>query len=290
MEPLFTVHSHPTGHIVRVSPNSQSQYRRPIKVEFGDIVNLPGEMFYHVTTYPPVIDKNSPFENFKKFRLLALSPIFSAVTNHLRQVKLIIFEGADRNGYQWLIIPEPQGLRMADVFRLEAVWTPPANFVNSLFYSRVGERIDGRIAGRMGGKTLTGDHLPFSVPPYYISRSDIEDKRNAALERAAGVERLRLVEEFNLLHIAHDMGSYETNMVKVALDDYVFQVFRGKIVSAHLANWRHLIAVDGKRLTPEQGKAIRELQYLVEDQQEGLPRIEGPSSVDPSPSRSCSVM
>jgi hypothetical protein len=172
---------------------------------------------------------------------------------HLRQMKLVVFEGADQTGDPWWIIRAPQGLNREQVFALkdadlEHIVKNSANLVDSLSLWKI------------GGTTLARKHVQSLLGPD-------REVRMAALRKVAGLERLRIVEDFNLLQVQVG-NTYPAPLPVDGVMPYLFEVKNGLIQSAQLMNWLNMVDIDGKSLTQEQKDGIAQFKYL---DGEGLP-------------------
>jgi hypothetical protein len=236
------------GTIVQLEPNIESVYAHPIKVTFGSLAPLPGRgAVYHVSTTDVFIDST--------VRLVAMSRTSLVERSHLRAMKLVVFEGADQKGDQWFIIHEPQGWDINQLFALE-----DADLKNIVKDSSSGNLVNSLSLWKIGGMKLQPKH----VKSLQVDRDMIEGRIEAALREAAGLERLRLVEDFNLLQVQPrplGMNGRGPRLMN-SLNQYRFEVKNGLIQSAHLTNWMFLIDVDGKSLTQEQKDGIVQFKYM----------------------------
>jgi len=241
----------------------------PVEVTFGDTLVEHHAILVSATN--PVIDSQA--------RLVGISTTdHKNMRKHLLEMKLVVSEGRDSDGDEWVIVREPPGVDRKGILAAD---------LNNV---------------RLPFKPEETEHMFALEDPGMIpstSDTDMEsvvtpEVRTTALFAAAGSERLHLVEQFNLLHIYFEWKrprlvkkcrwndsdearwQYEMKLwqeskrvyMERALDQYLFEVENGQIKSVHLAPWYAVFSeVDKKSLTPAQKEGIAKFQYLG-----GLPK------------------
>jgi len=225
-------------------------------VTFGDVVK-------HLRGFPVTADPAIGDPAIRE-GLMAISPNPDEL-KHLRQMKLVLFEGSGKNRDHWVIMRQPKGSFLKAI--LDSVM-PELPMPEKGGSSRIPKL---PIPKKGGSKPNVLDHLFLSGNSVKIRKpkerpQELEcsypiQSRQDLIKTAytkAGEERLRLAMEFGLLQ-THE-ACFRNPREEAVEQMYFFEAKSDGIQSAQLVKWQDMIEIDPTKLTKEEKKKISEFR------------------------------